>query len=253
MAYRPVRLPLKDLNWQEFADLLWKAHAVLGRFDQMVRSVPYSTEVFSPLLHKELLSSHPSEKKVIRYQKALHAATLGAKKPFTLSLLRKMHRLLKEGAAPSKDVGRFRSRQNWIGPEGGSIKEAYFLPPKFNDVPRYMDNLKQYLNSREKDPLVQLSIFFAQLLIIHPFMDGNGRLARALIPMILCKKKVISAPLFFMSAYFNNYRLKYFEKLFAISEKNDWEGWIRFFLEGVIEVGEKNLKKMSSILKNRAH
>ncbi|MGE5195928.1 MAG: Fic family protein, partial [Anaerolineae bacterium] len=115
-------------------------------------------------------------------------------------------------------------------------------------MPRYLDNLKKYLHYKEKDPLVQLAIFFAQLLIIHPFMDGNGRVARALIPFFLYKKNIVSTPLFYLSAYFKRYRLQYFEKLFSISSKNEWEEWIRFFLKGVIHEGEESIQKAKAIL-----
>ena len=226
-----MRVP--ELKWEEWVDLLGKAHEVVGRFDELI--CLFSRRSFSFLKKDELRVPHA-------HPTLLRLAERHAHKPFTLALLKKMHRALK----PVKDVGRFRKRQNWIGPEGGSIEEAYYLPPKFERVPALMDNLKKYLNSKEKDPLIQLAIFVAQLLIIHPFMDGNGRIARALIPMILCKKKMTRAPLFFMSAYFHRHRLQYFEKLFQISKNNDWEGWIRFFLKGIIEDGEYQIKKMSS-------
>lgn len=217
MSYRPTRLPLKHIEWGRFVNLLGEAHAALGRYDFILRSLGRSRR---------------------------------SSRPLTLSLICQMHHKILQTAIPAKDGGKFRKRQNWIGPLGCSQKEGYFIPPKFDQVPAYMNNLKRYINSKDQDVLVQLAIFFAQLLIIHPFMDGNGRLARALIPVVLYKKKVISAPLFDMNGYFKKHRLKYFEKLFLISKRSDWEGWIRFFLQGVIEAE----KKMSSILlKNRAH
>lgn len=226
---------VRALQWEEFVDLLGKAHEVVGRFDELIRL--YSCRRFSFLKKDELTVPHANKSLLLLAERAVD-------KPFKLALLKQMHRAIK----PTKDVGRFRRRQNWIGPEGAPIEKAYYLPPKFERVPALMSNLKKYLNSKEKDPLIQLAIFFAQLLIIHPFMDGNGRIARALIPMILCKKKMTQAPLFFMSAYFHRHRLQYFAKLFQISEANDWEGWIRFFLKGIIEDGEHQIKKMSSIV-----
>ena len=229
-------MTLPRLKWEEFVDLLGKAHEVVGRFDELIRL--FSSRPFSFLKEDELRVPHAHKTLLLLAERAVH-------KPVTFELLKQMHRALK----PAKDVGRFRKRQNWIGPEGAPITEAYFLPPKFERVPKLMRQLKQYLNSKERDPLIQLAIFFAQFLMIHPFMDGNGRIARALIPMILCKKKVTRAPLFFMSAYFHRYREQYFEKLFQISENNDWEGWIRFFLKGIIEEGERKLSSM----RHRAH
>ena len=110
-----------------------------------------------------------------------------------------MHRILKK-----EQNGKFRKRQNWIGPKGCTQKEAYFLPPLYTKVPQAMKELQLYGNKQEKDPLVQLAIYFAQLLIIHPFMDANGRLARCVIPLFLYKKKIIPAPRFYLSAYWNH-------------------------------------------------
>ena len=106
-----------------------------------------------------------------------------------------------------------------------------------------MRKLNAYVNKKEKDPLVQLAIYFAQLLIIHPFMDGNGRLARSLVPIFLYKKGLISTPRFYLSAYFKRHRLEYFKRLYMISKKKDWEGWIRFFLQGIIEEGELMIRQ----------
>lgn len=194
MNYRPKKLPLKTLKWDAFADVLGKAHALLG----------------------------PPQKR--------------KPNPLTFSLLLKMHKKIIQD---SKEAGKFRKKQNWIGPEGCSQEEGYFFPPSHKSVPKHMKNLKHYINSSAKDPLVQLAIFFAQLLIIHPFTDGNGRLARALVPVILFNKGVIARKKFDMTGYFKKHRLKYFEKLFQISEADDWEEWIRFFLEGIIHTKKR--------------
>lgn len=110
-----------------------------------------------------------------------------------------------------------------------------------------MDNLIKYAHQREKDPLVQLAIFFAQLLIIHPFMDGNGRVARICIPLFLYKKKLIAAPIFYMSPYFKRHRLSYFTKLYEISDEDKWEEWIEFFLKGIVEQGKKNIRTAKAL------
>lgn len=115
------------------------------------------------------------------------------------------------------------------------MKEGYFYPPLPELVAKSMKNLERYYKSRkEKDPLVHLAIYFAELLIIHPFMDMNGRIARAIIPLFLYKKGLTPKPNFYMSAYFKQRRLKYFKQLYQITAENDWEGWIRFFLQGII-------------------
>jgi Fic family protein len=259
------------VDWTQFIDVLGRAHRAVACFDQMIQTVSHPKSIFSLLTYEELLSSleyspvtldtfllhqalyskidNPFLKKILNYQKALSFASRQIKtKPISISFLCQMHQLIKPDLDLAKDKACFRQRQNWIGPEGCEMKDAYFYPPKFQLIPAYMNNLKHYLNSKTVDPLIQLSVFFAQLLVIHPFMDGNGRLARSLIPMILYKKKLTSTLQFYMSNYFKKHRLAYFEKLFLISAKGDWEEWIRFFLQGVIEEGENAVKKAGKIL-----
>jgi Fic family protein len=207
--YRAKSLPLRSLDWEKFVDLLGPAHAALARFDLITQPV-------------ERIES-------------------GAKGQLSTKLLCEMHRALKKGSD-----GHFRKKQNWIGPEGCLKEEAYFFPPRFETVPKSMENLRRYANAKEKDPLVQLAIYFAQLLIIHPFMDGNGRIARATIPLFLYQKKLTSTPRFSLSAYFHRHRLKYFECLYLISVHNDWEGWVRFFLQGVIDESKQVIRQSHS-------
>lgn len=144
-----------------------------------------------------------------------------------------LHKKIKRDSSAKADVGCLRKKQNWIGPMGCKMDEAYFYPPAPKFVPGLMQNLFDYCRVQEEDPLVQLSLFFAQLLIIHPFMDGNGRIARLLIPLFLYQKKQIPLPFFFMSRYFKRHRVRYFQTLYLTTEKNQWEGWIQFFLKGI--------------------
>ena len=106
-----------------------------------------------------------------------------------------------------------------------------------------MQELLLYCRRRERDPLLHLALIFAQLLIIHPFMDGNGRLARVLIPLFLYRKKVIPLPLFFMSSYFRRHRLRYFQNLYKTTEENQWESWIVFFMKGIV-VETKRMRRL---------
>ena len=106
-----------------------------------------------------------------------------------------------------------------------------------------MQDLLRYCRRREKDPLLHLALIFAQLLIIHPFMDGNGRVARILIPLFLYRKKVLPLPLFFMSRYFRRHRLSYFQNLYKTTEENQWESWIVFFMKGVV-IETKRMRRL---------
>jgi Fic family protein len=110
-----------------------------------------------------------------------------------------------------------------------------------------MNQLFCYMKRSDKEPLLQLALILAQLLIIHPFMDGNGRIARLLIPLFLYKKKVLPSPFFFLSGYFKYRRLRYFQTLFKTTKENNWEEWIRFFLRGIRISAKKQTRTLMHI------
>jgi len=111
-----------------------------------------------------------------------------------------------------------------------------------------LSNWEMYLHSDEKDPLVQLAVLKAQFELIHPFLDGNGRIGRMLVPLILYSKKIISSPNFYISDYLERNRDTYHDRLLAISRDGDWNGWIDFFLQAVIEQADLNSMKARAIL-----
>ena len=106
-----------------------------------------------------------------------------------------------------------------------------------------MDNWERYLHAEEKDPLVQLAIAKAQFELIHPFLDGNGRLGRMLVPIFLFEKELLADPMFYLSAYLEEHRDLYYRRLQAVSQENDWNGWVAFFLTALVEQAETNLLK----------
>lgn len=232
----------KKLNWKRVQPLILKANFSLAKYDEALKKAPKTKLI--KLKNDEAAASIRTtggyHQKLRDEKKALDfALALAETKPLNIPFLCQI-----EGMVKNK-IGQLRTQQNWIGPEGGTIEDAYFFPPAPNLVKGCMQKLIRYGQKKEKEPLVQLAVYFAQFLIIHPFMDGNGRVIRIFIPLFLWKKKITSKPYFFMSHYFEKHRLKYFQKLFDISEKGDWESWIEFFLKGVI-VESKRLKKMLS-------
>lgn len=264
-SYTPKKLPLKSLDISRLLKILGKAHGVVGRFDALIKG---QGRIFAPALRaQEVYASLHSQKvkatfeqilagdkegevfKIINYQEALKKSSRAIRKNrLSLTMFRQIHAQVKKGSGgPKKDIGKFRDRQNWIGPEKCKMEDAYFYPPKTALVPKFMKNLERYAHCKEKDPLVQLAVFFAQFLIIHPFMDGNGRVVRACVPLFLFKKKMISDPIFYMSPYLKRHRLIYFDKLYQISAKGNWEGWIEFFLKGVVEQGEKSIRTVQRL------
>jgi len=232
-------LPLKNLNWNLFTDLLDEAHLTLKNFNEVLTG-----EVISKLIHQEAIASAKSKKKqnILVYERALRKSVARIKtQAFSYRLICQMHKDINiKTLYPKRDQGKFRDRQNWIGHEGCSIEEAYFFPPDVASMKRAMANLKAYFFYKEKDPLIQLAIFVGQMLIIHPFMDGNGRVARMLIPVFLYKKKLISEPYFYLSSYFKKHNKKYHRKLNKLTTNKGWEEWIIFFLKGIIEQNSKN-------------
>ncbi len=251
----PHRLPLRQLDWGKIVPSLGEARDALGRYDETLKRCPsflfelfkWQESVYSLRGQnieadvKEAIrfsiersaeeNRFPLLQKIENAQKGLEWAI--RQKTYGSRFFCRLHAIVKQDAPNPKEIGRFRKRQNWIGPQGRPIEEAYFLPPAAKKIDGYMSALSRYMRKKEKDPLVQLAIFFAQFLIIHPFMDGNGRVARIFIPLFLWKKGLVSQPLFFLSHYFEENRLDYFRKLFNISEKNAWENWIVYFLKGV--------------------
>ena len=172
-------------------------------------------------------------KELVHYQKALFSCL--KEKKISKNLIFKLHEeIKKENLGLGQKRFSYREKQNWIGKEGCSIEKAYFLPPKPHLVPPLMANLLYYLHHQNSHPLIQLGIGFAQFLIIHPFMDGNGRVARALVPFFLKEKKMIPYPVLFISSYIKKRKFDYFHKLYLITAHEEWNQWIEFFLKALI-------------------
>lgn len=157
--------------------------------------------------------------------------------PLSLRLIREIHEKLMTGTrGGEKSPGEFRRTQNWIGPSGANLRTARFVPPPVSDMEAALDNLEKFLHDEELPILVQCALVHAQFETIHPFLDGNGRVGRLLITFLLCHRQVLSKPLLYLSAYLKTNRIEYYDRLMAIRNNGDWEGWIKFFLRGVSEV-----------------
>jgi Fic family protein len=164
-------------------------------------------------------------------------------------MVKKIHELLMDGArGENKDPGNFRKIQNWIGKPGSKMEEARFIPPSPLQIMEYMGNWENYIHVIDKDPLVQLAIVHAQFEIIHPFLDGNGRIGRIILPLFLYHHKIIHQPAFYLSAYFEKNRQVYYDSLKSISDTGNWEHWIKYFMEAIIHQSKENTIKVKSIL-----
>jgi len=167
----------------------------------------------------------------------------------SLRVIREVHGVLLEGVrGHGKAPGSFRQNANWIGPPGCSIDEARFVPIGADALPDALGRWESYLHRDEPDRLVQLAIAHAEFESLHPFLDGNGRLGRIIIPLFLWQHGLIRRPMFYMSAYLEANREDYYSHLLAISKSGRWTAWCRFFLSGVTEQAQQNMEKAQAIL-----
>jgi Fic family protein len=158
--------------------------------------------------------------------------------PLSLRLLREIHgRLLTGVRGGERQPGEFRRSQNWIGAAGCTLNNADFVPPPPHEMQAALDNLEKFLHDRGSLPvLIHCGLAHAQFETIHPFLDGNGRVGRLLITLLLCERKILERPLLYLSYYLKAHRAQYYDRLTGVRNDGDWEGWLRFFLRGVYEV-----------------
>ena len=162
-------------------------------------------------------------------------------KPVTSDLIREVHAiLLGEGRGSDKSPGKFRRQQVWVG--------SIFIPPPASFVPECMSDLERFFGDGSMTPLIKAGLAHVQFETIHPFLDGNGRVGRLLIILMLIADGKLNAPNFYPSIYFMQHRLEYYARLGRVRTHGDWEGWIRYYLEGVIEASKDALQMASRIL-----
>ena len=285
--YVPESLPLKDLAWSRLLPNIVRANTALAKFDALLESIHNPLMFISPLMTQEaVLSSRiegtqaslgeileyeaaPERKienfsdveEVLNYRKALEYAEKAlAKRPICLNLVREIHEILLRGVrGENKARGEFRGIQNWIGPPGSTLETATFVPPSPEKVIESLHNWEQYCHYDEKDFLVQLAVIHAQFEIIHPFLDGNGRLGRILIPLFLKEKRLLQYPALYVSEYFEKNRSEYYTRLRQVTQQGDWQGWIEYFLLAIEVQATANASRARRIvglydeLKNTIH
>lgn len=155
--------------------------------------------------------------------------------PVSLRLIREIHKILMEGVRGEHlTPGEFRRTQNWIGPATSTIETAPYVPPPVDEMLAALGALETYIHTRpDWPPLARAGLIHYQFEAIHPFLDGNGRIGRLLLILLLQEWKQLPRPLLYMSAYFESHRPQYYDRLLAVSQKGDWENWLLFFLEAV--------------------
>ncbi|MDV3238085.1 MAG: Fic family protein [Gammaproteobacteria bacterium] len=169
--------------------------------------------------------------------------------PLSLRLIREVHGvLLAKGRGSNLTPGEFRRSQNWIG--GTRPGNAAFVPPPAGEVPECMSRFESFLNDLpEPTPvLLKAALAHVQFETIHPFLDGNGRVGRLLITLLLCEQQVLREPMLYLSLYFKTHRRYYYELLNNVREAGDWEAWLDFFAEAVIVTATQAVETAQQLL-----
>jgi Fic family protein len=170
--------------------------------------------------------------------------------PVCLRLVGELHEKLMQGVRGyAQRPGEFRYVQNYIGQQGQPINTARFVPPPVDQMNQCLQELEKYWgNPSELPALVELALIHHQFEAIHPFRDGNGRIGRLLITLLLCERKLLPQPLLYLSAYLERNRNAYMDHLLAISQRGAWVEWVNFFLRGVAEQSQDAVERLNRLL-----
>ena len=267
-AFIPTPLPpIPSIKiTEELQELLSKTDHELGRLDGSIMTLPNPDLFVYMYIRKEAVLSSQIEGtqstlqdvleaeaeilrpnrprdviEVINYIKSMKYGLAHLEDPVSISLICKIHaQLLDKGRGSDRTPGKVREVQNWIGFYGCTLKEADFVPPPPNEVPKALDNLAKFCSNYGRLPtLVWVGLVHAQFETIHPFSDGNGRVGRLLIIFLLCKMNILSKPVLYLSYFFKLHQQQYYEKLQAVRDDGSWEDWLIFFLRCVMEASKK--------------
>ena len=260
----------------ELQVLLSRADRALGRLDGSIRTLPHPDLFVAMYIRKEAVLSSQIEgtqsslqdvlaaearvlspdrprdvDEVFNYVRAMnHGLERLECLPTSVRLLREIHAELLAGArGRSLTPGGLRSTQNWIGPPGSTLAEATFVPPPPHEVPGALSDLERFIHEDMSFPLlIKVGLAHAQFETIHPFRDGNGRLGRLLITLMLCEREALLKPVLYLSHFFRRHRQQYYEHLQAVRDHGAWESWLAFFLRGVLEVSQQATRTARGIL-----
>ena len=273
-AFVPPPLPPDWVPNQEMMLLLSSADIAVGRLAGLGQTLANPHLLIRPFVRREaVLSSkiegtqseyedavlfevEPSKAKspdadeVNNYILALDYGLAHIKKlPLSRRLLCAIHKqLLASGRGLNRSPGQFRKNQVWIGPQGMGIKDATYVPPPVPEMTRAFNQLERFLNQDPTLPiLIRLALVHYQIEAIHPFEDGNGRIGRLLIILMLCNEGVLPQPLLYLSAYFEQNRQQYYRLLLETSTQGRWDAWISFFLKGVISQADDAIARASKL------
>lgn len=276
--YMPPKLP-PTIDYNKLIRCLSEANRALGELKGLLALIPNQSILVSPLLTKEAVASSKIEgtqatieevfkyeaegkrtendakerdiREIINYRQAIEFATkLLERKPLGENFIKQLHEiLLKSVRGTNKDRGNFRRIPVFIGKPGATIDSAIYIPPPANELTDLISNWEKYINSEdEPDILVQIAIAHYQFEAIHPFLDGNGRIGRLLIPIMMYEKKILNYPILYISEFFEKNKDAYYYNLRLVDEKADWNSWITFFIKSIIVQAGDTKNKVNRML-----
>ena len=273
-AFHPDPLPPK-LNWTpKLVRALSDADQLLGRLAGEGRRLPNPHLLIRPFVQREAVFSSRIEgtqstlgellasdagavvarspedlREVGNYVAALEHGIARLKTlPLSVRLVRELHeKLMTSVRGHHATPGELRRSQNWIGPPGSTLTQATYVPPPHEEMLDYLGAWEEFLHDESLPPLVQTALMHYQFEAIHPFLDGNGRVGRLLITLLLMQRGVLPLPLLYLSAFFEATRRDYYDSRRAVTERSAWEDWLLYFLNGVARQSEDALSRAERI------
>jgi Fic family protein len=280
-CFIPKGLPPKEPSIQyddELIYLISEANRYIGRLDEVTdtlispkyfvymyarKEATLSSQIegtqatFSDLIKAEAGISDEIPDDVKEIENYVKAVNYGFERletlPLSLRFIREIHEILMQGVrGENKTPGEFRKSQNWIG--GYSISTASYVPPSVEYMEQLLDNLEQFIHEENYiATLVKTALIHSQFEMIHPFLDGNGRVGRLLMAFYLANEDMLHKPTLYLSKYFKRNRQTYYECLYDIHAKGDYETWIKFFMQGIIDTSKEAInmaREISSLKEN---
>ena len=273
-VFVPAALP-PEIIWNEtLAFRLSAADRSIGRLAGEVRRLPNPHLLIRPFIRKEAVLSSRIEgtqaslgellaaeagamverspadlREVGNYVAALEYGLQRLESlPLSLRFVRELHeRLMRDVRGDIATPGEFRRSQNWIGRPGGTLADATYVPPPPSELMPCLSAWERFLHNRKFPPLVHAALAHAQFEAIHPFLDGNGRVGRLLITLLLAHREGMPSPFLYLSAYFESTRQEYYARLLGITERGEWEEWLVYFLDGVVSQSEDAIGRIERI------
>lgn len=269
--YHRGKFPPAELDWSKIAQPLARAADAVARYDSFLGLIPNPDILIAPMMVQEAVTSSRIEgthatvgdvlvyeaggtdvdpakrndiQEVVNYQEAVTTAErMLDKVPLSGRVLKAAHEvLLKNVRGKFRSPGIYRTDQNWIG-INDNIEEARYVPVAPSELEDAMANWERYVNESSDPALVKTAIAHAEFESIHPFLDGNGRIGRIAVPLMMWTNGLISNPCFYLSEFFEHRNTEYQDRLLAVSRDDDWTGWCAFFLEAIeTQAIENNVK-----------